>query len=144
MLFRHVVLVVGLDQLAEFLARHLLVGLLGLLGDYRHIGSPAALLPLIFALVAHAARSERLRTLGGVAMLAPMPRRIAFVLAGTAWAVLMALPAAIAQLSAIPLLLALGTGVAAALIAAALTGFSRSAFAPRLVLLLLWYGYFAS
>lgn len=118
--------------------------LLGLLGDYRHIGSPAALLPLIFGLVAHASRSERLHTLGGVAMLAPMSRRIAFVMAGTAWAVVMALPAAITQFSAAPLLLALGTGLVAALVAATLTGFSRSAFAPRLILLLLWYGYFAS
>lgn len=133
-----------IGQGRPFLVLAGLAAALGLFGDYRHLGSPAALLPLIFGLVAHAARSERLRALGGVAMLAPAMRRIAFVVAGTAWALLMALPAAIAQLAGKPLLLALGTGAAAALVAMALAAISRSAFAPRLVLLIMWYGYFAS
>lgn len=118
----------------------------GLFGDYRHIGSPAALLLLIFALSAHAGRSEArgLRALTTTAMLPPVIRRAAFVLAGTSWALLLALPAAMIQLSLQPLLLAGATGLAASLVAIGLAALSGSGFAARLVLLIAWYGYFSS
>lgn len=123
-----------------------LAAVAGLAGDYRHVGSPAALLLLAFALSAHAGRSEArgLRTLTRTAPLSAWSRRAAFVVAGTGWALLMALPAALIHVSAVPLTLALATGATAALIATALATFSGSAVAPRLVLLVLWYGYLSS
>lgn len=119
---------------------------LGLAGDFRHIGSPAALLLLIFALSAHAGRSEArgLRALTTTAPLPPIARRAAFVFAGTGWALLLALPAAMMQLSPQPLLLAGATGLAASLVAIGLAALSGSGFAARLVLLIAWYGYFSS
>jgi hypothetical protein len=118
----------------------------GVVPDYRHIGSPAALLLLIFALSAHAGRSEArgLLALTGTVMFPPMARRIGFVIAGIAWSVLLAVPAGIATLSAAPLSLALATGAIAAIIAITLGSVSRSAFAGRIILLILWYGYFSS
>jgi hypothetical protein len=118
----------------------------GLLADYRHIGSPAAALLLIFGLAAHAGRSEArgLLALTHTALFAPMMRRVAFLLAGLGWSLLLAIPAVVAHLSPQPLLLALATGAAASLISIGLATISRSAFAPRLVLLILWYGYLSS
>jgi hypothetical protein len=118
----------------------------GVLADYRHIGSPAALLLLIFGLVAHAGRSEArgLLALTATAPLAPIARRIAFVAAGAGWSSLLALPATLDHLSPEPLLLALVTGGGASLAAMTLATISRSAFAPRLVLLVFWYGYLSS
>ncbi|MDT9600159.1 hypothetical protein [Sphingosinicella rhizophila] len=123
-----------------------IVALLGLGGDYRGAGSPAALLLLIFALTAQAGRTEArgLRPLAGTTLLTPWHRRAAFVLAGILWALLMAFPACFPAMSAEPLLLALATGGAASLITIALAAFSGSAFAPRMVLLVLWYGYFSA
>ncbi len=120
--------------------------LAGLAGDYRHIGSPAAALLLIFAMAGHAGRSEAsgLLALTRTASQSPLARRVAFVLAGIGWAVLLALPAALFHLSARPLALALVTGATIALVASLLALISRSAFAPRLVLLILWYGYLSS
>lgn len=118
----------------------------GLVGDYRHIGSPAALLLLIFALSAHAGRSEArgLRPLSGTALVQPMVRRAMFFVMGTGWALLLALPAAILRLSPEPLLLAGATGLAASLVAAALAALSGSGFAARIVLLIAWYAYFST
>lgn len=120
--------------------------LAGLAGDYRHIGSPAALLLLVFALTAHAGRTEAvgLRSLGGTTRLGPWARRAAFVAAGTGWALLLATPAALVTTSAEPLRLALLTGGAASLTAIGLAALTATGFVPRLVLLIAWYGYFAS
>lgn len=125
-------------------ATALLVAIGGTVVDYRHAASPAALLLLIFGLTAQAARAEqpRLIQLTSTTMLGVGARRAAFVLAGTGWAVAMAVPAIVRALvsgSAGPLLLALSTGAAAAFVAAMLTSATRSAFAPRLMLLLAWY-----
>jgi hypothetical protein len=117
---------------------------IGAVADYRQFGSPAALLLLVFALSGHGARSETMRALTRITALSPAPRRIAFVIAGTGWALLMALPGAVTHLSVRPLMLALTTGVGAAVIAIGLAAISRAAFAPRLILLILWYGYFST
>lgn len=116
----------------------------GVVADYRQSGSPAAFLLLVFALSAHAGRSEALRALTGTLALSPVMRRIAFVGAGTGWALLIALPGAMIRLSAQPLLLALATGACTAAIAIGLAAVSRSAFAPRLVLLVIWYAYLST
>ena len=118
----------------------------GTLGDIRHIGSPAALLLLVFGLSAQAGRNEARRLLGLTAttFLSPIIRRGAFLLAGTGWSVLMAVPGAVTRGSSAPLLLAVVTGAAASLVAALLAAVGRSAFAPRIVLLVLWYGYFST
>jgi hypothetical protein len=118
----------------------------GLFADFRHVTSPAALLLLVFGLSAHAARSERskLLALTATGRFAPMARRVAFVLAGILWAVLIGAPAIVKAGMAgdlVPLELSLATGAAAALIAIVLGMMAKSAFAPRLVLLVLWYGY---
>ena len=119
------------------------VALAGLAPDYRHVGSPAALLLLIFGLTAHAGRSEArgLRALTRLAALGPLSRRLAFIAAGLAWSILLALPAALAQASAAPLALAATIGGAAAVTAIGLATLSGSAFAPRIVLLIAWYVY---
>jgi len=117
----------------------------GLFLDYRMVAGPAALLLLIFALTAHAGRSEQpgLLALTRTAPLSPMLRRAALIAAGTAWAILLALPAA-AKGGAEPLLLAAATGAAVALTAVLLAAISRSAFAPRLILLIAWYAWLSA
>ncbi len=122
------------------------VALMGLGGDYRHMGSPAALLLLIFGLCAHAGRSEArgLLKLAATTALSPMMRRAAFVVAGTSWALLLAVPAAVARGSGEPLALALATGGAASIAAMVLAALTGSSFAPRVVLLIAWYVYLSS
>lgn len=124
----------------------LIAALSGLLDDYRHIGSAAALLLLVFALSSHAGRSEArgLLALSATTLTPPLVRRAAFILAGIGWSLLLALPAATMRLSAEPLTLALTTGAIASLLAIALAALTGSAFTPRLVLLVLWYAYFSS
>ena len=118
----------------------------GVAGDYRHVGSPAAVLLLVFALVAHAGRSEakELLALTRTAPLAPWMRRVAFVMAGAAWAVLLAVPAAVVRMSPDPILLTALMVTIAALVAIVLAMLSHSAFAARLVLLALWYVFLSS
>jgi hypothetical protein len=126
----------------------LIAGVIAVAGyfvDFRHVASPAALLVLVFALSAHAGRSEArgLLALTRVASIAPMLRRAAFVVAGTAWAMVLALPA-LARAPGMDILgAACATGAIASLVATSLASISGSAFAPRLVLLVLWYGYFS-
>lgn len=114
--------------------------------DFRHTGSSAALLLLLFALSAHAGRSEArgLVALTKVAPFAPMLRRVAFVVAGAAWAALLALPAMVRQPPLEVLSLASATGAIAAAVAILLSTLTGSSFAARLVLLVLWYGYASS
>ena len=111
--------------------------------DFRHMASPAALLLLLFALSSHAGRSEArgLVALTRVASLAPMARRAAFVIAGSLWSMLLALPALVRHPLVETLTLASATGACAALVAIALSALTGSSFAARLVLLVLWYGY---
>lgn len=122
------------------------IAVLSAVGDFRHAASPAALLLLVFALSAHAGRSEArgLLALTKVAAFAPMLRRTAFVTAGAAWSVAMALPALVRAPNLETLGLAASSGAGAAMVASAIASVSGSAFAPRLVLLVLWYGYFSS
>ncbi|MFZ2029595.1 MAG: hypothetical protein WAU68_04745 [Vitreimonas sp.] len=116
---------------------------LAFVADFRHGASPAGLLLLVFALSAHAGRSEArgLIALTRVAPLSPMFRRGAFVIAGAAWSTLLALPALIRANTLPNWELAAGTGGVAALVAITLASLTGSAFAPRLVLLVIWYGY---
>lgn len=122
-----------------------LVAAAGFFLDYRMIAGPAALLLLIFGLTAHAGRSEQpgLIALTRTAPYSPWLRRLAFVAAGLGWSLLLALPAAIAH-GTKPLLLALATGGAVSLAAILLGAWTRSAFAPRLVLLIAWYIYLSA
>ena len=117
--------------------------LLGLIPNFRHVGSPAGLLLLIFGMCAQAGRSEArgLRHLTATTATPPALRRSALVLAGTAWAILLAVPATIATLSIDPLLLGAATGAATAITAVILSIISGSGFAARLVLLMAWYAY---
>jgi hypothetical protein len=126
-----------------FLAFAAGVAVLSYFADFRQIASPAALLLLVFALSAHAGRSEArgLLALTRVAEIAPMLRRAAFVIAGCAWSVLMAAPALVRAPSLESFSTAAATGAIAAATATALAALSGSGFAPRLVLLVLWYGY---
>lgn len=111
--------------------------------DFRHASSPAALLLLLFALSAHAGRSEAegLVALTKVAVMRPMARRVAFVVSGALWSTLLALPALVRHPPLETLTLAAATGASAALVAIALSTITGSSFAARLVLLVLWYGY---
>lgn len=125
-----------------------IVAAAGVFADFRTIVSPAALLLLIFGLTAHAGRSEsRLLALTRTAAMSPTARRLAFVTAGTAWSVLIGLPAIVRALTGSDtqaLLIALATGAVTATAAIALAAWTRSAFAPRLVLLIAWYAYLST
>lgn len=118
----------------------------GLVADFRHAVSPAILLLLIFGLTAQAGRAEArgMGPLASTAAMTPMVRRLAFVVAGTAWSLLLALPALLAAAPLERLGLALATGAAASVTAAALAALSGSAFAPRVVLLIAWYVYMSA
>jgi hypothetical protein len=135
---------IGAGRLFTLLA--LLAAFAGLSGDYRHIGSPAAVLLLVFGLVAHAGRSEAsgLLSLTRTMVVPPWTRRVAFVVAGSGWALLLALPAALVRASPEPLVLTVAVGTGAAVVAMALASWSHSAFAARLVLLVAWYVYLSS
>lgn len=135
---------IGAGKLFKLLAGAAAVA--GLFGDFRHGGSAASLLLLVFALSAHAGRSEArgLLALTQTASLSAWARRAAFVGAGLGWALLMAVPAALVRLSIEPVLLNAVAGGAAALVAMALATISGSGFAGRMVLLILWYGYLSS
>ncbi len=135
---------IGGDRLMLLLA--LAAAVAGLAGDYRHVGSAAANLWLVFALTAHAGRSEPkgLRALAQTTALSPMLRRGAFVIAGLGWAVLLALPGALWNADAPRLLLALATGGVVALVTMALSAVSGSGFAARMLLLIAWYAYLSS
>jgi hypothetical protein len=110
--------------------------------DFRHTGSAAALLLLLFALSAHAGRTEArgLIAMAKLTAFAPMARRSAFIVAGASWSTLLSLPAAPQGVMDV-LPLAAGTGAGAALVAIILATLTGSSFAARLVLLVLWYGY---
>lgn len=123
-----------------------LVAAAGLFAPWSTVAGPAAMLLLVFAATAHAGRSEQkgLLALTTTAALSPAARRIAFVLAGTALALAMAAPAATRGLMAgdsrIPLEAA-AVGAVTAATAITLGALTRSATAPRLVLLIAWYFY---
>jgi hypothetical protein len=135
---------IGGGRLSLLLA--LAAALAGLASEYRHAGAAAALLFLVFRLSTQAGRAETkgLRPLTLTAPLGPMARRIAFVVAGLLWSLLLALPA----MAAHPWMEVLEEGVApgavAALAAALLAIPSRSAFTPRLILLVAWYAYLSA
>lgn len=117
--------------------------------DFRTIASPAALLLLVFGLTAHAGESEqpKLLALARTMIVSPMQRRAAFVLAGSTWSVALTAPAILKAPSAAAfqvVWLSLGTGAAAATAAMLLGAWTRSAFAPRLVLLVAWYTYLSA
>jgi hypothetical protein len=114
--------------------------------DFRHGGSPAGLLLLIFAMTAQAGRMEArgLLALTGTAATSPWLRRGAFVVAGTLWGLALALPAVVHTPVGQVLYFGAGGGLVIALVASGLALVSRSAFAPRLLLLLVWYGYLSS
>lgn len=122
------------------------VAVVGLFAPYGAVTGPAAMLVLVFAATAHAGRSEQkgLLALTGTAALSPAARRTAFVLAGAGLALTMAAPAGIRGLMAGEpriLLEAAVVGAATALTAITLGALTRSATAPRLVLLIAWYFY---
>lgn len=119
------------------------VAVISAFADFRHVASPAALLLVLFALSAHAGRTEArgLVALTKVAAFAPMARRAAFVIAGALWTTLLALPAAAPAVALDVLPLAAASGAVAATVAIVLSTLTGSSFAARLVLLVLWYGY---
>ena len=120
-----------------------LIALLGLVADFRHITSPLLFLLLLFGLSAQAAREETkgMLALTRAAPFSPWHRRSAFVLAGLVASLFISTPALLVHQSLRNLELAAFIGFGAALFTVALTAVSRSAFAARLLLLLVWYGY---
>jgi hypothetical protein len=126
-----------------FLLLAAVVAAISAFADFRHVASPAALLLLLFALSAHAGRSEArgLVALTKVSPFAPMMRRVAFVIAGALWTTLLALPGAAPAAAMDVLPLAAASGAVAATVAILLSTLTGSSFAARLVLLILWYGY---
>ncbi|MGO4411258.1 MULTISPECIES: hypothetical protein [unclassified Brevundimonas] len=123
-----------------------LVAAVGLFAPYSIVAGPTAMLLLVFAATAHAGRSEQkgLLSLTATAALPPATRRIAFVLAGTALALVMAAPAGMRELisgDSRILLEATAVGAVTSVTAITLGALTRSATAPRLVLLIAWYFY---
>lgn len=119
---------------------------IGCIGDYRHVGSPTALLLLVFGLAAHAGRwaSKGLAPLSVTLPVSSVARGTATVVAAASWGLLLALPAAVLRFNAAALGLGLVTAGLAGVIATIAAAATRSAAVPRLVLLLLWYGYYSA
>lgn len=109
---------------------------------------PMAMLLLVFAATAHGGRSEpdALLALTRTGVMTPMARRAAFVMAGTILALAMGAGAifrGLASGEARPLIEAAVMGASTSLVAIGLAALTRSATAPRLVLLIAWYFYFS-
>jgi hypothetical protein len=121
----------------------LAAALAGLSSDYRHAGVAGALLFLLFRLSTQAGRAETsgLRPLALTAPLGPMARRLAFLVAGALWSLLLALPAMAVHPWTEVLEQGVAPGAVAALAAILLAMLSRSSFTPRLILLVAWYAY---
>lgn len=107
---------------------------------------PAAMLVLVFAATAHAGRSEQkgLLQLTRTGLETPMARRVAFVIAGLLLTLEMSIGAIAHGLTTgvvRPLIEASAIGVGTAFVAIVLGALTRSATAPRLVLLIAWYLY---
>jgi hypothetical protein len=134
---------IGSGRLAQLVA--FLAAAVGAFGEWGEAGLPLALLWLAFVLSQHAGRSEAkgLSPLSSTLPTGPWVRRTAFVVGGTAWSMLLALPNAILNVDATPLAVAAVAGASAALAASALATLTGSAFAPRVVLLIAWYVYVA-
>lgn len=129
-----------------FHALALALALAGGLGNFVGAIAPAMVLLLIFAASAHAGRSEQAGWLALTRTMQapPMARRAAFIVAGTAWAWLIALPAIVRGAlagNAEPLVLASAAGAIVAALAIVLGAWARSASAPRLILLIAWYAW---
>ncbi len=125
------------------------VAILGLFAPYATVAGPAAMLFLVFTATAHAGRSEQkgLLALTATAAYSPTARRVAFVLAGSALALVMAAPSAVRGVIAGEthiLLEAAAVGAGTSLTAITLGALTRTATAPRLVLLIAWYFYLNS
>lgn len=128
------------------LALALLAAGFGLMAKDNHLASAAPALWLVFALTAHAGHSE---TRGLLALTATMPfpptaRRLAFVIAGMAWALVMAAPQVLLHADIQYAGLALSLGVIIALLTTVFSSIAGSGFAARLLLLIFWYGYLSS
>ena len=127
----------------------LAVALAGLVADFAGVVAPAMVLLLIFGASAHAGRSEPsgLLALTRTMQVAPMLRRVAFIVAGTAWSWAMALPAIVKAALAggfEPLAVASAAGAIVAVVAIVLGAWARSAVAARLILLIAWYGWISA
>ncbi|GGE10029.1 hypothetical protein GCM10011529_15480 [Polymorphobacter glacialis] len=135
---------IGAGRLFKLLA--VIVAIAAATQDFRHAASPAALLLLVFALTAHAARSEArgLLLLTNTAPISHWLRRAAFIIAGTGWSLLLTLPALLTTPAVLVLQYSIVTGAIIAILSIVLAAISRSAFAARMVLLILWYGYLSS
>lgn len=135
---------IGAGRLFKMLAAA--AALLGVFADFKDGALPPLSLLLVFALTAHAGRSENagLRSLTRNVPTQAWARRAAFVAAGTGWAALIALPHVLVQLDPAGLGTAAALGGIGASAAIAFAAFSGSSFAPRLVLLIAWYAYTAS
>jgi len=112
---------------------------------FEEVGIPVILLLMVFALTAHAGRSEArgLLALTQTALFSPWIRRAGFVAAGTLITAALCMPASIAASAPEHLITGLATGAAASLGAIGLAALSGSSFVPRIVLLIVWYGYIA-
>jgi hypothetical protein len=128
------------------LALGVAVAAFGLMAGDNHLSSAAAALWLIFALTAHAGQCEPrgLLALTSTMKFPPMARRLAFTIAGMAWALALAAPVLLLHTDIHYAVLALAIGAIIALVTTVLSGISGSGFAARLVLLIVWYGYLSS
>jgi hypothetical protein len=126
-----------------FMALALIVAVIAALADFRHVASPAALLLLAFAASAHAGRTEArgLLALTNTTATSPWTRRTAFIIAAAAWALALAAPTMLRTPTLDIATTAAATGAVVGFVAIAISSLTGSAFASRLILLVLWYGY---
>ena len=124
----------------------LAVAVAGWFAPWSTVAGPAAMLLLVFTTTAHAGRSEAagLLALTRTGVVDPMARRVAFVVGGALLGLLMgsgAIAQGVLHEDFRPLIEAPIVGGATALAASLLGTLTRTATAPRLVLLIAWYGY---
>ncbi|MBX7249443.1 MAG: hypothetical protein K1X35_10425 [Caulobacteraceae bacterium] len=126
----------------------LVIAAAGWFAPYSTGAGPAAMLVLVFAATAHAGRSEQkgLLALTRTGTFTPTARRFAFIAAALLWTLTASAGAvahaALAGGDPVRLLLeAGGVGLVTGGTAIGLGALTRSATAPRLVLLIAWYAY---
>ncbi len=110
--------------------------------EFRRVLVPLVLLIITFGATVWASASETgsLAFLGDLTGFSPIVRFGATILSGALWSVVMILPALIRRPLPHHLLIGLCIGAGVVAVALSITRVSKSAFAARLCLLLIWYG----
>lgn len=122
------------------------IAIVGIFASYRYVTSSLIALVQIFIVTTWAgtAESRGLGLLTSTTVANSAMRRLVFIAGGIVSTFIISIPALFVYPSIYNLGIAVGVGVAITAVAIAVTMISRSAFAARLILLVVWYGYISA